>query len=173
MKQSNKLQQVIPGWVLRRQHTGGVLEDLEMGNELQTFQSICTLQMETRLAIFWEEARVKGPHPWPPAPARRNLPSSSHPHGPALGAAGEQPATPTNQTRGEAPHPTTPQPPRAPTLTFFNLKMCLLPLPFVETFFSAAGADLYLVFLRRAERRWISCLLCGERHHSWRDPTPG
>lgn len=43
---------------------------------------------------------------------------------------------------------------------FFSLKMCLLPLPFVETFFSAAGADLYLVFLRRAERRWISCLLC-------------
>lgn len=52
------------------------------------------------------------------------------------------------------------QPPRAARhLTFFNLKMCLLPLPFVETFFSAAGADLYLVFLSRAERRWISCLL--------------
>lgn len=44
-------------------------------------------------------------------------------------------------------------------LTFFSLKMCLLPLPFVETFFSAAGADLYLVFLSRADRRWISCLL--------------
>lgn len=44
-------------------------------------------------------------------------------------------------------------------LTFFNLKMCLLPLPFVETFFSAAGADLYFVFLSRADRRWISCLL--------------
>lgn len=36
-------------------------------------------------------------------------------------------------------------------LTFFNLKICLLPFPLVETFFSAAGADLYLVFLSRAD----------------------
>ncbi|XP_041898715.1 translation initiation factor IF-2-like [Corvus kubaryi] len=63
----------------------------------------------------------------------------------------------------QAPGP--PAAPRSATrrLTFFSLKMCRLPLPFVETFFSAAGADLYLVFLSRAERRWISCLLCGER----------
>lgn len=38
--------------------------------------------------------------------------------------------------------------------------MCLLPFPLVETFFSAAGADLYLVFLSRADLLWISCLLC-------------
>lgn len=37
--------------------------------------------------------------------------------------------------------------------------MCLLPFPLVETFFSAAGADLYLVFLSRADLLWISCLL--------------
>lgn len=45
-------------------------------------------------------------------------------------------------------------------LTFFNLKICLLPFPLLETFFSAAGADLYLVFLSRADLLWISCLLC-------------
>ena len=41
-------------------------------------------------------------------------------------------------------------------LTFFSLKMCRLPLPFVDTFFSDAGA-LYLVLLKRADLRWISC----------------
>lgn len=43
---------------------------------------------------------------------------------------------------------------------FFNLKICLLSLPLVDTVFSAAGADLYLVFLSQADLRWISCLLC-------------
>ncbi len=42
-------------------------------------------------------------------------------------------------------------------LTFFNLKMCRLPFPLVETFFSEAGA-LYLVLRNRAERLWLSCL---------------
>lgn len=35
-------------------------------------------------------------------------------------------------------------------LTFFNLNMCLLPFPFVDTFFSDAGA-LYLVLLSLAD----------------------
>lgn len=60
---------------------------------------------------------------------------------------------------GAAPGPPRP---RDPLLTFFSLKMCRRPLPLVDTFFSAAGADLYLVLRRRAERRWISCLLCGD-----------
>lgn len=35
-------------------------------------------------------------------------------------------------------------------LTFLSLKMCLLPFPLVDTFFSEAGA-LYLVLLSRAD----------------------
>lgn len=42
---------------------------------------------------------------------------------------------------------------------FLSLKMCLLPFPFVDTFFSDAGA-LYLVLLSRADLLWISCLDC-------------
>lgn len=49
--------------------------------------------------------------------------------------------------------------PEGKALTFFNLKMCRLPFPLVETFFSDAGA-LYLVLRNRAERLWISCLDC-------------
>lgn len=43
------------------------------------------------------------------------------------------------------------------SLTFLSLKMCRLPFPFVDTFFSDAGA-LYLVLLSRADLLWISCL---------------
>lgn len=42
---------------------------------------------------------------------------------------------------------------------FFNLNMCLLPFPFVDTFFSDAGA-LYLVLLNLADLLWISCFDC-------------
>lgn len=70
---------------------------------------------------------------------------------------GRQPRAASRRARPPRPSGQTRQ-----RLTFFSLKMCLLPLPFVETFFSAAGADLYLVFLSRADRRWISCLLWGE-----------
>lgn len=42
---------------------------------------------------------------------------------------------------------------------FFSLKMCRLPFPLVDTFFSDAGA-LYLVLRNRALRLWISCLDC-------------